>query len=37
MTSFLKIANAYGFTLELVKGKVHIPVTVKTSDYAMAG
>lgn len=39
MTSFLKIAKAYGFTLELVKGKVHIPVTSKfdSSDYAMAG
>lgn len=38
MTSFLKIAKAYGYTLELVKGKVHIPVTkVGSSDYAMAG
>jgi DNA-binding Xre family transcriptional regulator len=25
-TSFLKIARAHGFELELVKGKVHIPV-----------
>jgi DNA-binding Xre family transcriptional regulator len=27
LTSFLKIARAYGFSLELVKGKLHIPVT----------
>ena len=27
LTSFLKIARAYGYTLQLVKGKVHIPVT----------
>ena len=26
LTSFLKIARAHGFELELVKGKVHIPV-----------
>jgi DNA-binding Xre family transcriptional regulator len=31
LTSFLKIARAYGFSLELVKGKVHIPVTSKTA------
>jgi transcriptional regulator with XRE-family HTH domain len=39
MTSFLKIARAYGYTLELVKGKIHIPVSPgsDTSDYAMAG
>lgn len=38
MTSFLKIAKAYGYTLELVKGETHIPVTSKvTSTYAMAG
>jgi transcriptional regulator with XRE-family HTH domain len=39
MTSFLKIAHAYGYTLQLVKGKVHIPVTLQTgeSDYAMTG
>ena len=39
MTSFLKIAHAYGYTLQLVKGKVHIPVTLQAgeSDYAMTG
>jgi hypothetical protein len=39
MTSFLKIAHAYGYTLQLVKGKVHIPVTLESgkSGYAMAG
>ncbi|MCU0419236.1 MAG: hypothetical protein MUC38_06205 [Cyclobacteriaceae bacterium] len=26
LTSFLKIARAHGYELELVKGKVHIPV-----------
>jgi DNA-binding Xre family transcriptional regulator len=26
LTSFLKIARVHGFELELVKGKVHIPV-----------
>ena len=26
LSSFLKIAQAHGFALELVKGKVHIPV-----------
>ncbi len=29
LTSFLKIARAHGFTLELVKGDVHIPVAPK--------
>jgi hypothetical protein len=29
LTSFLKIASAYGYSLELVKGNVHIPVTGK--------
>jgi DNA-binding Xre family transcriptional regulator len=29
LTSFLKIARAHGFELELVKGKVHIPVVRK--------
>ena len=39
LTSFMKIASAYGYTLELVKGKQHIPVAAKVSDveYAMAG
>ncbi len=31
LTSFLRIARAYGFSLQLVKGKVHIPVTPKTA------
>lgn len=31
LTSFLKIARAYGFSLQLVKGKVHIPVTSRTA------
>lgn len=31
LTSFLRIARAYGFSLQLVKGKVHIPVTSKTA------
>jgi hypothetical protein len=31
LTSFLKIARAYGFSLQLVKGKVHIPVSSKTA------
>ena len=30
LTSFLRIAKAYGFSVELVKGKVHIPVKSKT-------
>jgi hypothetical protein len=30
LTSFLKIARAYGFSLQLVKGKKRIPVTSKT-------
>ena len=29
LTTFLKIAEAYGYSLELVKGKVHIPVGSK--------
>ncbi len=29
LTSFLKIARAHGFELELVKGKVHLPVVGK--------
>lgn len=39
MTSFLRIAQAYGYTLQLVKGKRHIPVKFQTgeSGYAMAG
>ena len=36
MSSFLKIAKVYGFTLELVKGKMHIPVKANPSDYAIA-
>ncbi|HEU5289091.1 MAG TPA: helix-turn-helix domain-containing protein [Cyclobacteriaceae bacterium] len=37
MTSFLKIAKAYGYTLELVKGTIHIPVTPKVdTKYAIA-
>jgi hypothetical protein len=37
MKSFLKIAHAYGYTLQLVKGNVHIPVTFQAGepDYAM--
>lgn len=31
LTSFMKIASAHGYSLELVKGDVHIPVTPKTS------
>lgn len=31
LTSFLRIARAYGFSLQLVKGKVHIPVAPKTA------
>lgn len=30
LSTFLKIAGAYGYSLELVKGKKHIPVTTKT-------
>jgi len=30
LSSFLKIASAYGFALKLVKGKVHIPLLPKT-------
>jgi hypothetical protein len=30
LTSFLKIARAHGYELELVKGDVHIPVAPKT-------
>jgi hypothetical protein len=30
LSSFLKIAWAHGFALELVKGEVHIPVPPKT-------
>jgi len=30
LTSFLKIARAYGYTLELVKGNEHIPVMPKS-------
>lgn len=33
LTSFVKIARAYGYVLELVKGKVHIPVTPKGSKH----
>lgn len=29
LTSFLKIVRAYGFSLQLVKGKINIPVTSK--------
>lgn len=31
LTSFLRIVRAYGFSLQLVKGKVHIPVTSTTA------
>ncbi|MBX2967290.1 MAG: helix-turn-helix transcriptional regulator [Cyclobacteriaceae bacterium] len=31
MTSFLKIAKVYGYTLKLVKGKRHIPVASKAT------
>lgn len=34
LTSFLKIVRAYGFSVQLVKGKVHIPVPSKTSKTA---
>ncbi|MEQ8684280.1 MAG: helix-turn-helix transcriptional regulator [Imperialibacter sp.] len=30
LTTFLKIAEAYGYSLELVKGEVHIPVGSKS-------
>lgn len=36
LASFLKIARAYGFELELVKGDVHIPVAPKTNKPELA-
>jgi len=39
LTSFLKIADAYGYSLELVKGNSHLPVSPKTKkseDYQLA-
>lgn len=36
LSSFLKIAWAHGFALELVKGKVHIPVPPKTRKRELA-
>ena len=36
LSSFLKIAWAHGFALELVKGKVHIPVPPKTKKREVA-
>lgn len=36
LTSFLKIARAHGYELELVKGDVHIPVASKTRKPALA-
>ena len=30
LSTFIKIAGAYGYSLELVKGNKHIPVTPKT-------
>jgi len=30
LSTFIKIAEAYGYSLELVKGNKHIPVTPKT-------
>ncbi|HTJ49966.1 MAG TPA: hypothetical protein VL443_10960 [Cyclobacteriaceae bacterium] len=36
LSSFLKIAWAHGFVLELVKGKVHIPVSPKTNKPELA-
>jgi DNA-binding Xre family transcriptional regulator len=39
LTSFLKIAKAHGYTVELVKGEKHIPVATKADlqKYAIAG
>ena len=40
LSTFLKIAGAYGYSLELVKGNKHIPVTTKTEhsgEYHMKG
>jgi hypothetical protein len=36
LSSFLKIAWAHGFALELVKGDVHIPVSAKTNKPELA-
>ena len=36
LTSFLKIARAHGYELELVKGDVHIPVAPKTTKPELA-
>jgi hypothetical protein len=36
LSSFLKIAWAHGFALQLVKGKVHIPVPPKTKKSELA-
>lgn len=36
LTSFLKIATAHGYELQLVKGDVHIPVTQKTTKPELA-
>ena len=36
LTSFLRIAKAYGFDLELVKGTVHIPVAPKKTKMQFA-
>jgi len=36
LSSFLKIARAHGFAVELVKGKLHIPVPPKTKKPELA-
>lgn len=36
LTSFLKIAKAHGFAIELVKGDLHIPIASKRSKPQLA-
>jgi DNA-binding Xre family transcriptional regulator len=36
LTSFLKIARAHGYELELVKGRKHIPVTSRANKRELA-
>ena len=36
LTSFLKIVRAYGFSLDLVKGKIRIPVIPQTGKQEFA-
>ncbi len=35
LTSFLRIARAHGFSIELVKGDIHIPVAAKKKQTAI--